>query len=88
MDTPKQRFQNTKHCKVWFDLAVNPDVVAALDYAMLQLTDVLCLTDMNTAAMAGFRMEGARKFVEILKELAVIKEKASKSEVPLNLPEP
>lgn len=81
MKSPKQRFLDLPLSKSFLQVAAQPDFVAALDYALLQMLHEQGLqamtpgaTDSLMATANNFRVEGARRFIEILTNLPIIKQ--------------
>lgn len=71
MKSPKRAFQETKEAKAFLDLATSPVFLKAIDAAMLQMQySASQANDHMTAAANCFRMDGARRFAEILLKIA------------------
>lgn len=86
MKTPKQRFQETDHAKAFYDLVVSPPMLAALEYAMLEMVDSeMGVGDERQAMASAFRIDGAKRFARILTELPVVTEQPKRAHMPVNL---
>lgn len=74
-ESPRQRFQKTSNAKLWLDVADSPQFKSAADASMLQYGLRLGYPkDMVEAAANEFRRQGAREFLDMLTNIAVVGE--------------
>lgn len=65
--SPKERFQQTLAAKPFAEMAAKPEFQAALDAALLQMSDQMPVSnDQFNAVASHFRLEGARMFARTL----------------------
>lgn len=68
----KEKFLLTRAAKTFAEMAAKPEFEAALDATMLKcMADAGIVDDPQTAMAWKWRLEGAKKFMEALKGIAI-----------------
>lgn len=71
IESPKNRFLKTPLAKSHADLVTSQPFISVMDTAMLQFVhESGSATDLASASVAALKLEGARKFVLVLMNLA------------------
>lgn len=72
MDSPKKRFLKTPYAKTLADITADPAVIAALDFAVLQMTwEQGTAKGPDIAAAIHWQLTGAQRLREIFLTIAL-----------------